>query len=93
MKTIKICFISIIFIFTAISCSDSDNPLLIPKPIIHLPESQGGYIPGEVVVEFQDSVDHKFISSFINKFKLTPIDINADSVFSMWIQVDSGDVN
>jgi hypothetical protein len=48
---------------------------------------------GQVMVEFQDSVNYLFIRSFINEFKLTPIIINADSSFSMWIQVDSGQVN
>jgi hypothetical protein len=93
MNNKKLWFISIILILLFISCSESDNPLVISKPIIHFPVSQVSYLPGEVEVEFQDSVDHEFISSFINKYKLTPIDIYADSVFSMWIQVDSGDVN
>lgn len=94
LKTMSFCFISILLIFTAISCSDSDNPLILPQPITKLPGgSQNSYVPGHVIVEFQDSVDHVFIGSFINKYKLTPINIYADSVFSMWIQVDSGDVN
>jgi len=50
-------------------------------------------MPGEVSVEFQDSVNAVFIRSFINEFKLTPINITADSLFHFWIQVDSGQVN
>lgn len=88
----KIRFISIILILLCVSCSESDNPLTLPKPVIHYPTSPG-FVTGEVSVEFQDSVNAVFIRSFINDFKLTPINITADSSFSVWIQVDSGQVN
>lgn len=51
------------------------------------------YVPGEVVVGFADSLNYTFINSFVTSLNLTPIDIAADSSFSVWIQVDSGQVS
>src|SRR5206468_773255 len=50
------------------------------------------YRPGRVAAGFIDTVNYGFISSFIHGLGLEPINIYADSSFSMFVQVDSGNV-
>lgn len=91
---------SLVVIFIALmllSCNDIGEPTSEANPItpIRPPNTPVGplYVPGQVVVGFVDSVNYPFILSFINGLSLRPININADSSFSMWIQVDSGRVS
>jgi hypothetical protein len=91
---------SLVAIFTAsilLSCNDIGEPKPETNPIkpIKPPNTPGEpiYAPGQVVVGFADSVNYPFIFSFIKGLNLTPINIDADSSFSVWIQVDSGRVS
>jgi len=44
------------------------------------------------MLSFIDSVDYPYIVSFFSRLNLEPVFISADSAFTMWIQVDSGEV-
>jgi hypothetical protein len=91
---------SLVVIFIAsmlLSCNDIGEPRPETNPLIPIkpPNTPGRpiYAAGQVAVGFVDSVNYPFIFSFINGLNLTPININADSSFSVWIQVDSGKVS
>jgi hypothetical protein len=84
-------FFLIILTSFGLSCSDLGDPKRYTNPI-GLPDSLN-YVPGRVIVGFVDSVNFQFIASFISGLNLEPINIQADSAFSVWIQVESGDVN
>jgi hypothetical protein len=84
MVNYKIYFIALLIIIICCSCSGTNNPI---EPIALIE-----YRAGEVIVGFPESVDYKFIRSFINELKLTALSISADSSFAMWIQVDSGQI-
>jgi hypothetical protein len=90
--------LAIIFIASILlSCNNigerksETNP--IRPPSTPNPPGSLTYVPGQVVVGFVDSVKYYFILSFINGLNLTPMNIDADSSFGVWIQVDSGKVS
>ena len=75
-----------------ISCSKSEiptNPSEIDEGLVVPLVS----VPGQVSVGFADSVNYVFINSFLKELDLTPIHISADSSFTFWVQVDSGETN
>jgi hypothetical protein len=80
-------------------CNDIGSPVQETSPIAPpvvppvVPPVGPNYVPGQVVIGFVDSVNYSFIVSFVASLELTPISIHADSAFTMWIQVDSGEVN
>lgn len=73
-----------------ISCKSARNSIPIFNPIE--PPAEQIYVPGEVAVGFVDTINYAFIVSFVRSLKLEPIEIDADSAFSMWMRVDSGNV-
>ena len=75
----------------ALSCSDLGDPKRYTSPTG--PPDPLNHVPGRVIVGFVTSVDFQFIASFISELNLEPLNIQADSAFSVWIQVDLGDVN
>jgi len=84
-------FFLIILTSLALSCSDLGDPKLYSNPTG--PPDSLNYVPGRVIVGFVASVNFQFIASFISGLNLEPLNIQADSAFSVWIQVDSGEVN
>ena len=85
---------AILFLIVAmafvVSCGDLGEPKRDTNPIS--PPSSLNYVPGRVAIGFVDSVNYAFIASFISGLSLEPLSIYADSSFSMFVQVDSGNV-
>jgi hypothetical protein len=91
MKNIFIVFFLSSIAFLTISCDNPEDP---NKGTDHnRPVGNPEYAPGQVVASFNDTTDYGFIRSFFTNIHLSPISINADSTVSVWIQVDSGNVN
>ena len=92
MKTHVILLVLLAMI--GLSCTDAGNPVQEASPGEHLFFPPGGpnYVSGEVILSFNDSVNYSFIVLFFSRLNLEPVFINADSAFTMWIQVDSGEV-
>ena len=83
-------FLLVAFGLLTISCNDAGDSHRETNPIT--PVGRTMFFPGHVAIGFVDSTNYPFIFSFIKGLNLTPIEIYADSSFSMWVQVDSGSV-
>jgi len=83
--------LAIFITFFIVSCSNSTNPVnsnidngeIIP----FLP------VPGQVAAGFADTSNYSSIEFFLQQLKLTVVSIDADSSFTFWVQVYSGEID
>jgi len=83
--------LAIFITFFIVSCSDSINPTSSNIDnggiIAYLP------VPGQVVAGFADTSNYSSIVFFLQQLKLTVVSIDADSSFTFWVQVYSGEID
>ncbi|GBD88320.1 hypothetical protein BMS3Abin03_02255 [bacterium BMS3Abin03] len=71
-----------VFILQLISCTDADKIVSVNMPL--------EFVPGQVVVGFEDSVSLHSADEFIYNLGFTSDTMYFDSSFSVWVRVDSG---
>jgi hypothetical protein len=79
-------FILLFFALFSLSCRDKDYTIFSPG-IINNRNCVGLFI------EFTDTTTYAFISTFLSELQLNAQYINADSLFEIYMRVDSGNVS
>jgi hypothetical protein len=88
MKHSKVIFglLSLILLLSLNYCREPQDNITTPPPAFG-----DQIVPGEIVAGLDDTVSYSFANDFFSQFPIEIIQLNIDSLFAIWLEIEEGD--